>query len=373
MHNFIYSNSCNITFDVIDGLPKIQNANSIGLLIFSSVALVFELIAITVLTRVKLARFGSMRKSLIILTSIEMWLNTSIFVHKVWEEYWSSVHETLTEFLFASLLFSLLNTAICSRNWAVTLIALARCEAITRPMAHRVSTHIFCPKRQIAFILCLILCGFFLSTLRLMFRHAIVCENLNNIVLNAAKNKSVLESASETIFFAYQSAIPIITVTMATLFMIITLLRHKMPSVKRHSGHVHSKDSQNDRIRKSDHGKIVSTNQATRQPNQIRATHFILLITAVFVICEAPIFFVVVLVNFINTDILRMITKLLRFLIITDTYANFVIYLLTSRPFRMELVNLLYCNRLPLHSRRTGSNYYGQNNINQHRHSAPCV
>lgn len=340
----IYSDTCNASLleeghDVSN--DQRHDRTSIALMLFSSFALILEFIALKILARPSTARFGSMRKSLIILTATEMWLSISIFVHKVWEECSISKHETLNEFRFSFFLFSMLNSAICSRNWAVTLIALARCEAITRPVATRVATHVFTIKRQVIYIIVLIIGGIVLSTLRLVFRQVLVCTNLNNIILQMRMNRTKLHEISEKSFFAYQSAIPIAIVTISTIFMIVTLLRHRTPFTKKES--VRANKSQ------EDHGCVVSSlseiRLAQRLPNQIRATRFIVLIAAVFIICEAPIFFAVLIVEYLSREIVIQLFKYLRFLIVADSYANFAIYLLTCKPFQVELLSLLRCKK----------------------------
>ncbi|VDD82058.1 unnamed protein product [Mesocestoides corti] len=337
-----YSNACDASLlDIHGDSDDVHRDNAyIALLAFSAIAVLFELTALTVLGRSSAVRFGSMRKSLVTLTVIEMWLNTSIFVHKAWEEFATMRHETFSEFCFSFFLFSILNSAICSRNWVVTLIALARCEAITRPVASRVSTHIFSPKRQLMYTATLIICGFVLSTLRLVFRQMLVCTNLNNAVVQVEANRTWVQDVSEKVFFAYQSAIPITIVTISTLFMIVILLRHRMPFEKK--GSIRQAQCRDER------SCVVSSlhevRQAQRLPNQIRATRFILLIATVFIVCEAPVFFAVVFVEAIPRNAVIGIFKYLRFLIVADSFANFVIYLLTIKPFRLELVRLLSCH-----------------------------
>ncbi len=327
------------TTTYISNTVKVTNsASSVSLLVVSSLAIVLEVIALVVLSHPRGKRFGSMRKSLITLTSIEMWLNSTIFSHKAWEEYGATENETMTEFVCSFVLFSLLNNAICSRNWAVTLIALARCEVITRPVAHRVATHVFSPNRQIIYIVILMTVGMFLSVFRLLFRRIHICVNLGGIIRYPAYNLTTIEVVSEKIFFAYQSAIPIALVTMATVFMTIALLRHS-PFAKRTSLCEP----------KTTAGRIIprvrQKKQGHRLSKQVRATRAILLITCVFVVCEAPIFFAVVLASYINLAAKYTIYKLLRFLIVADTYANFVIYLLTSQPFRRELRHIILCTQ----------------------------
>ncbi|KAH9280577.1 hypothetical protein ECG_07332 [Echinococcus granulosus] len=366
---FVYSNSCDPRLlGNYDAQQDVVSDNShIALLVFAAIAVVLEAVALVVLTRPAATRFGSMQRSLVALTAMEMWLNTTIFVHKAWEEYFTTRHERLSEFCFSFVLFSGLNSAICSRNWVVTLIALARCEAITRPVATRVSTHIFSPQRQLIYIGVLIVCGIALSTFRLVIRQVLICTNLDNVVLHIRSDQtSRLQLISEKIFFAYQSAIPITVVTIATLFMIVVLLRHRMPSERRKEQQrkVEVRETQKEgekwkrwrcfrcgRLTPRDDGggcvvpSLQAVRQAQRLPNQIRATRFILFIATIFIVCEAPVFFAVICANSMSPTVVIRVFTYLRFLIIADSFANFVIYLLTSRPFRVELVNLLTCRR----------------------------
>lgn len=319
-------------------------ATSVGLLVFSSLAIVLEVIAIVILSHLRGKHFGSMRKSLITLTALEMCLNLAIFSQKLWEDFGQSEKETLTEFICSFALFSLLNNAICSRNWAVTLIALARCEVITRPVAHRVSTHIFSPNRQLIYIGILMVLGMFLSVFRLLFRPIHICVNLGGIIRYPVRNITRIEVISEKIFFAYQSAIPITLVTVASAFMTVALLRHSPFG---------NKDSFS--ATKPTAGRIIPRVRHNkpnhRLSNHVRATRAIFLIAGVFVVCEAPIFFAVILSGYINPAAKHTVYKLLRFLIVADTYANFVIYLLGSQPFRRQLVNILRCTRRVAHPR----------------------
>ncbi|KAM7542318.1 hypothetical protein Aperf_G00000005392 [Anoplocephala perfoliata] len=177
------------------------------------------------------------------------------------------------------------------------------------------------------------------SVLRLTFRSINVCTNLGGIILYPSYNTTEILIVCEKIFFAYQSAIPIALVSFATAFMIITLLRSSS-LVQR---------SSSSEPKKSD-GKIISSvyqqkkkKNSYRLSKQMRATRAILLITAVFVVCEAPIFFAVVLADHISKEAQLTIYKALRFLIVTDTYANFIIYLLTSKHFRHGLQKAFTC------------------------------
>ena len=397
-----YSNSCDPRLlEYHSSLSDLTSDNShIALLIFAAVAVVLEAVALAVLARPAAARFGSMRRSLVALTAVEMWLNSTIFVHKAWEEFTTERHEKLPHFYFSFLIFSALNSAICSRNWVVTLIALARCEAITRPVATRVSTHTFSPRRQLIYISILIVCSIAFSVFRLAIRKIIVCTNLDNVVFPIAEDQtSTIRLISEKVFFAYQSAIPITVVTISTVFMMVVLLRHRLPSELRKNktrgekgdGRENEQESrwrwqwrwqwrwrccgwrckESDQMSVSgrsdeDGGRVVSTLQAVRQAqrvsNQMRATRFILFIATVFIVCEAPVFFAVVCVNSMSPLTVIQVFTYLRFLIIADSFANFAIYLLTSRLFRVELMNLLMCrnkrNSLPSKSYPTRLSSY---------------
>lgn len=332
----------------------------IALLVLAALAVFLETLALTVLIRPSANRFKSMKLSLIALTSVEMWLNSTIFIHKAWETFITMHYESFYRYWFSFVLFSLLNTALCSRNWMVTLITLARCEAITRPMAARVSTHIFSPRRQLIYLGGLIFCSVVLSTFRLVVRPIIVCTNLNSKVLSAKSERFArIGVISEKVFFAYQSAIPITIVTITTLFMIVILLRRKIPTdwwdkrgsyqrgrsnYFRWKGKVNSQQvSEQDNL-DNDRSSLFSIKiaiPAYRLSSQVRATRFILLIASVFIVCEAPVFFAVIFMNHMQPSVRIPVYTYLRFLIILDSYANFVIYLLLNRPYRVELINLL--------------------------------
>ncbi|KAM7542919.1 hypothetical protein Aperf_G00000005491 [Anoplocephala perfoliata] len=367
-----YSNSCDSRLlDPTDDFGAFRrNKSHIILLVFAAIAEVLGIVALAVLTRPGASRIGSMRKSLVALTAVEMWLNSMIFVNKLWEEYTITHYRKIVEHYFSFVLFLMLNTAICSRNWAVTLLALARCEAITRPVATRASTHIFSPRRQLFYLAILIIISAVISTFRLAIRPILICTNLGYIVFHTNSNRtSELKIISEKIFFAYQSAIPIIVITIATFFMMVVLLRHRMPSERKRGKREESNRSEQVHRRKwtcfklhriskvstaskeddESCGSVIKSIQMVRQaqrlPNQIRATRFILLIAMVFIVCEAPVFVAVVCASSIPLITEIQVFTYLRFLIIADSFANFVIYLLASRPFRGELMNLLLCRK----------------------------
>ncbi|VDN22660.1 unnamed protein product [Dibothriocephalus latus] len=348
MLNLQYLNDCKELPPVVLEDARI----TVSLLVCSSFAILLELIALIVLARHRAKRFGSMRKSLIALTSIEMWLNTSIFVHKVWEDYGSPHPETLLSYILAAILFSLLNSAICSRNWCVTLIALSRCEAITRPLAHRSSKQLLSPNRQLILLVFVIILGIIFSAVRLTFLNIVVCTNLNNTVIRLPPANSTNAGRFEKVFFAYQSAIPISIVALATVFMIWTLLRPKIAAAKRTPS---SPEIQRQLQCPStahgshNHGKILprgyEKRNVSRLTNQVRATRTIFFIAAVFTVLEAPVFFIIVFENHIGSDVRVVIVQLLKFLIILDSYTNIAIYLLTSEHFRTELIRMLTCGR----------------------------
>nr|CDS34412.1 rhodopsin orphan GPCR [Hymenolepis microstoma] len=361
---------------------QVQNSKAhITLMVLAAFAVVLEATALGVLTRPGATRFGSMRQSLVTLTAIEMWLTSTILVNKLWDLYVIEKHEKLPELCFSFILFLSVNSATCSRNWVVTFIALARCEVITRPVASRISTHIFSPRRQLIYIGIFILVGVILSTIRIGIRPMVICTNLESIVHfpNVSRYSRTSEIIENT-FFAYQSAIPITVVTIATLFMIIALLRHRMPFEKKtqqrrklkctsdekqwwNCCRIQRKGQVNDSSGRDENGcgsvvkSIQTVRHAQRLPNQIRATRFIIFIATVFIVCEAPVFFAVVFKSAISELFGKFLNIYLRLLIIIDSFSNFFIYLLTSRPFRVELVNLLCCRKTQYRSSSTISQH----------------
>lgn len=335
-------------------LEKVSESSTSGaaLLMLSSVALLLEAIALIVLSRKRSQQFGSLRCSLITLTSVEMWLNFSIFIHTVWEKFVSVNNETLSQYVCSFFLFCLLNNAICSRNWAVALIALARCEAITRPLAHRVATRIFSPNRQLMYMGFFICIGMFVSVFRLIFQNLNVCVNQRYIVYITIMEKTAIQIFAERLFFVYQSAIPTSLLSLTAIFMTFTLLRHRNSLIRKSSNYDEKRNSNNKACDESENGRIIcrlrKKKQAKRISKHVRATRAILLIVIVFTILEAPIFFAVTFSFYISELWRFLIYKMLRYLIVADTYANFVIYLLTSQPFRVELRFLLRCKHSQL-------------------------
>nr|CDS27288.1 hypothetical protein HmN_000732400 [Hymenolepis microstoma] len=124
------------------------------------------------------------------------------------------------------------------------------------------------------------------------------------------------------------------------MFMIVTLLRSSQ-IVRKNSSEPKNSD-----------GKIISCVYQQKKKKKshhlskhVKATRAILLIIGIFIVCEAPIFFAVVLEKHISPEAKLTIYKALRFLIVTDTYANFIIYLLTSKHFRYGLKKVFTCKR----------------------------
>ncbi|VDN98497.1 unnamed protein product [Rodentolepis nana] len=379
-----YSDTCDpAILNRTNEYDQVQSSKAhITLMVLAAFAVVLEAIALGVLTRPGATRFGSMRQSLVTLTAIEMWLTSTILVNKLWDLYVIEKHEKLPELCFSFILFLSVNSATCSRNWAVTFIALARCEVITRPVATRISTHIFSPRRQLIYIVIFILIGVIMATIRISIRPMVICTNLDSIVhFPNVSSYSRTSKIIENTFFAYQSAIPITVVTIATLFMIVALLRHRMPSEKKtkqrnafnctndeekswNCCRIQGKRGSNGTPGKEENGtgsvvkSIQTVRHAQRLPNQIRATRFIIFIATVFIVCEAPVFFAVVFKSAISELFGKFLNIYLRLLIIIDSFSNFFIYLLTSKPFRVELVNLLCCRK---------TQYRSVSTISQHR------
>ena len=329
------------------------------LTILSPAALVISCLALTVLSRQQAIRLGSMRVNLITLTIFEALLNLLIFMvmlrHLLTDQDKPS-HLYKTMFDLSTFVF--IGGALCSRNWIITLIAMARCIAVTKPMVSRsIYSHLFRPK-WVGF--CTISCiaiGFILSALRLFELHIEICTTRNyETKLRPNKEWRIVKD----FFFTYQSALPISIVTLVTIIMIITLIRHRPPPHSRHSGYRETIHEDTRKVEQINNTKTSTTagNAATaenecveirqkstisdhrkstrRTQNQVRATRMITLLAATFTLFEAPIFFCVILESYFEPTKYNLVTNALKSLVVLDSCANVVIYLAMSKRFRQE-------------------------------------
>ncbi|KAA0194590.1 hypothetical protein FBUS_02183 [Fasciolopsis buskii] len=386
---FSRNQSCSPVEVVRDPNASDMQAIYIFIVSLSPVALGLSTFALIVLTRRRAIRLGSMRVNLTTLTVFEALLNAMIFMltvsHLTGLGGHNRTHAPALGFTFICFFF--INGALCARNWIITLIALARCIAITRPMTTRLmSTHLFRPKLLGTFTVTCILLGFILSLLRMFEHKIVVCENLDEIIRLVPNTGWHLVSE---IFFIYQSAMPISIVFIITAIMIIVLLRNKTfkldypPSATvMSSGNVISvvpvgtdtgqlgrtsipSASETPSVMRSPLISRQSHSTAKRIPcsashlrysfgvrqtqmcaksqinyrrtqNQLRATRMITLLAAAFILFEAPIFFCVALKKYIPLNQYRLITNGLKALVVLDSCANVVIYLFMSKRFRQE-------------------------------------
>ncbi|CAH8682217.1 unnamed protein product [Schistosoma rodhaini] len=379
--NFVtYNDNCTIYIAYNQSELAYTPPIYIFLVILSPIALIISCLSLTVLTRPQAIRLGSMRINLITLTIFEVLLNSMIFLISLfYTTNFPNDEQNLYKTIIHITCFIFIGGALCSRNWTITLISLARCIAITKPMITRKTySHLFQPKWMAIFTISCILTGFILSALRLFEMHIDICLNQNNRILLIPNSEWRIV---KDLFFTFQSAIPILIVVLTTIIMLIALLRHKLPNLNHH--HVsdrmtkrletthHNKTEHNiinntgNTINNTNNNNIISNNRDysctskndythTRQQqilleyklnerrlhNQARATRMITLLTVVFILFEAPVFFCVTFEYKFDRVQFDLVTNALKSLVVLDSCANVIIYLIMSRRFRQESVRL---------------------------------
>ncbi|KAF5401868.1 hypothetical protein PHET_04935 [Paragonimus heterotremus] len=344
MRLYTFSNECNISNTSVE-LSAETRGTYIFLVTTSPIAVLMNLFALIVLTRRRAIRLGSMRVNLITLTIFEILLNLNILGVMFSKFSGLSEKRTTLAVILDVIMFCLLSWALFARNWIITLIALARCVAITRPMRTRLmSTHLFRPK-PLAFctITCLIL-GFTFSALRMFELHIVVCDNLDQKLQLLPSGG--LQGLVDTHFF-FQSAIPITIVFITTLIMLIALYRARtlvLDDSPKERGDSRISVTAN-RLRYTSGARqthLCAEKQLNyrRTQNQLRATRMITLLAAIFIILEAPIFFCVILKKYFDPVFFNFVTTALKALVVLDSCANVIIYLFMSKRFRQESARL---------------------------------
>ncbi|CAI2735265.1 unnamed protein product [Schistosoma spindalis] len=378
--NFVsYNDNCSIYIAYNQSELVYTPPIYIFLVVLSPIALIISCLSLTVLTRPQAIRLGSMRINLITLTIFEVLLNSMIFLISLfYTTNFPNDEQNLYKTIVHITCFILIGGALCSRNWTITLISLARCVAITKPMISRKTySHLFQPKWMAIFTISCILTGFILSALRLFEMHIDICLNQNNrIMLIPSSEWRIVKD----LFFTFQSAIPILIVVLTTVIMLIALFRHKLPNLNHHNVSdrmTRRLETNNSNNNKTEHNSIINTNNTansnnivsinrsyscttkhdythTRQQqilleyklnerrlhNQARATRMITLLTVIFILFEAPVFFCVTFEYKFDRVQFDLVTNALKSLVVLDSCANVIIYLIMSRRFRQESVRL---------------------------------
>ncbi|CAH8562903.1 unnamed protein product [Schistosoma turkestanicum] len=366
----------------------------IFLVVLSPIALIISCLALTVLTRAQAIRLGSMRINLITLTIFEVLLNSMIFLISLFYTInFPNDEQNLYKTIVHITCFVLIGGALCSRNWTITLISLARCVAIAKPMISRKTySHLFQPTWMAMCTIGCISTGFILSALRLFEMHIDICLNQNNRIMLIPNTEWRIV---KDLFFTFQSALPILIVVLTTVIMLIALFRHKLPNLNHHNMSDRmprrleinkSNNNNNNDQNKIDHNCIQNSNITTtttnnnnnnnnnmnmntscgysctskpdythtrqqqilleyklnerRLHNQARATRMITLLTVVFILFEAPVFFCVTFEYKFDRIQFDLVTNALKSLVVLDSCANVIIYLIMSRRFRQESVRL---------------------------------
>ncbi|CAH8874679.1 unnamed protein product [Trichobilharzia szidati] len=359
-----YINNCTQYNDTRDGTEQVYIFPIyLFLLVLSPIALVISCLALTVLTRPQAIRLGSMRVNLITLTIFEALLNLMIFMVSL--SYATKLlddQQNLFKTLIDIACFILIGGALCSRNWTITLISLARCVAITKPMMSRkTNSHLFQPKWMAVCTIICILTGFLLSVLRLFEKQIDVCVNQNNRIILLPNTQWRI---AKDLFFTFQSALPILIVVLTTIIMLIALFRHKLPNLNHN---MPNRPTERSDVHKSNPINATSNNfnadcsytskqnsTRTRQhqilleykmnerrlQNQVRATRMVTLLTVIFILFESPVFFCVIFEYKFPHGQFDLVTNALKSLVVLDSCANVIIYLIMSKRFRQETVRL---------------------------------
>ncbi|TGZ65899.1 hypothetical protein CRM22_005636 [Opisthorchis felineus] len=320
------------------------------LVIVSSWAVVMGIFALVVLTRRRSIRMGSMRVNLMTLTIFEIILNVSIFYCILTRLTVSTdISERLVVALVNIFSFCVLQGSLCTRNWIITLIALARCVAITRPVASRLmSTHLFRPKPLGGLTVLCILTGYILGFSRLVEMEITICQNLDKRV-RLTETTDPWKFPRYT-YFIFQAALPIIILFISTVIMVTVLLRARVLTIDTREDNQGTKrikcsPSQLRNSSGAQHTRMCAEKRVNyrRVQNQLRATRMITLLAATFIIFESPVFFCVVLEHHFERAHFRSVTWAVKSLVVLDSCANVIIYVLVSKRFRQESARLLNC------------------------------
>ncbi|KAL3321251.1 hypothetical protein Ciccas_000085 [Cichlidogyrus casuarinus] len=299
--------------------------------------IVFDMVSLFVLTRPRSMRLGSMRIYMLLLTQVELLLNIFILCYMTTDSL-GNHKESLILSLYVTIVIIIINVLLPTRNWFVTMIALARCEAIVRPLESRWSNRVFTQKKLKVYAVIILLLSVMFSTLRTLLTEMRLEVCFNGTKEFVRTNKSS-DQVSDEIYFSYQSAIPICLILLSTIYLVAVLCRnainkppttdhketesgsHKLTSSMTAPERAYSK-----RLKHHIHSEI----RASRKANQLRATRMVITIAIIFMILEGAVLF------------RRFYSKLppmfLKFFVVTNSLANICIYLLMSRKYR-ELVS----------------------------------
>ncbi|KAL3314882.1 hypothetical protein Ciccas_006487 [Cichlidogyrus casuarinus] len=335
------------------------NSSSIAstLLIVSSghVLLILEILAIFLLTRKKAHKIGPLKTLMLVLSSIEFLLCTSILLYELLRCIETTVSNSVEKSL-STIFFISLNTALVSRNWIVALIAATRCEAVVSPLKnhHRA---FFSIRKQKIMSICIVLLSALFSGARILVKIF----------------KPHTDSTFSKVFFVYQSVIPILVIISCALFIIAVMVFRDGGSssniqneAERRNSSVPKKEPAAADERRPLNGRLLSCTgnelgvrnnsircsrgsflqfrsgsdasiigsealnyqlQLNWKISQVKVTRMVVLMLIIFTVLESPvtitIFFEIERQNF-----------LLKILVIANSYANLIIYLFMSKKFR---------------------------------------
>lgn len=267
-------------------------------------------------------RSHNMRYTSLYHAIIELVLDLWIFIDKVCSFGKLPEDKYITAMLFSTLCFWSINALLCSRNWMVTLVALARLEAIFSPLKIR-SNSIFSPCKSRIYTIIVLISSYSLSVVRVLYKKAVVCQNDNSIhFVNHWRGNFLYNCFEIFAFFIYQSVFPVVIVTLATFTMIFILFNHKFNAgslLKQY-------------FRGNENNNIMTSQQ--------KATLTITVLAGVFTVTEIPIF-IITLLRFTYPDIisnkLQILYQITRALVVIDSCCNFLIYVSTSEHYRRDL------------------------------------
>lgn len=332
MFVFVYPENCTVPTEAPSGpnssLPSQSLLHAIFIPLFS-VALCTNTLALVVLNRpVVRHRFGSIRLHLTLLSSSEVCLNSFLMAQMIFHlSMASSTSSILAKKVLDTIAEWNVGALLTSRNWCVALIALARCEAIWKPLGWRGQRKFyFNPKRVLRYYVTIVLLSYAWSLLRRFRFYGEVCAGYvtRMQLLDASPQFKNFDRYG---YFATQRAAPTVVIFGAAVAILCILLRTHSPQ-----SHVGA-------------GGGVSSRSQSR-----KAARMVAILAVVFTVLEMPIFLTITLMYAGVKMDTKTATEYLGIVnvccIVADSICNFLIYIFTSKRFKQEAVRLLrHCGR----------------------------
>lgn len=276
----------------------------------------------------------SVRFNLLSMSFVEVMLQAFLMIEGVlvltsFEHFHTVVFSLLTSVAHVSV-----NTAFCVRNWNVVILCLARCEVVYRPLHSRHRRFFSCRGIQIMQVV-LTSCSLLLALLNNFSVQGFICTNKRNVVIeNDLLSRNVVFQYFEAYgFFMFQSCVPVVVISIATL-----ALWHRLNVIRR---------DRSTRKHTSSYVAHQRTSAGPSRSNQSWNTScLVFFLTVVFCLLEIPTFIITCYVLFappteytIHPDIISNILKEV------DSGLNFFVYAASSRRFRQQAVRMLTTRR----------------------------